>query len=84
MRAKSECLLKTEVAALTRYLLNANCYVGDDYPFSSRYRHPNLIVLMGYCQSVPMLVYPRESLYKNLHEWICMLIYLIAVLYTHL
>jgi serine/threonine protein kinase len=54
MRAKSECLLNTEVAALTRY------------------RHPNLIELMGYCRAPPALVYPymhRGSLYKNLHEW---------------
>jgi hypothetical protein len=54
MRAESECLLNTEVAALTRY------------------RHPNLIALMGYCKSKPILVYPymqRESLFKNLHEW---------------
>ena len=37
-----------------------------------RYRHPNLIVLMGYCKNPPALVYPymqRGSLYKNLHEW---------------
>lgn len=75
MRAESECLLKTEVAALTRYYL-VNCCdfsgITNCNDSVHRYRHPNLIALMDYCTSKPILVYPymqRESLFKNLHEW---------------
>ena len=37
----------------------------------NRYRHPNLVPLMGYCEKPPCLVYPlmkRYSLFKNIHD----------------
>ena len=38
----------------------------------TRYRHPHILPLMGYCETPPCLVYPlmeRSSLYRNLHEY---------------
>ena len=38
----------------------------------SRYRHPNILPLMGYCADPPCLVFPlmaRFSLFSNLHEF---------------
>ena len=46
--------------------------MSDRLNYADRYRHPNLIALMGFCNSKAMLVYlymQRESLFKNLHEW---------------
>ena len=40
--------------------------------FIFRFRHPNLMTLMGYCSSLPALVYPfmvRMSLFINLHKF---------------
>lgn len=38
----------------------------------SRFRHPNILSLMGYCLEPPCIVFPlmeRLSLYTNLHEY---------------
>ena len=67
LRATTESQLKTEISTLTR--CGTFCYVSL---CTFRFRHPNLLPLMGYCTNPPVLVSPfieRGSLYVNLHKW---------------
>lgn len=72
LRGKASTQLQTEVSALTRYALSHLIQYNIIYVYScTRYRHPNLVPLMGYCEDPPCLVYPlmqRYSLFKNLHD----------------
>lgn len=73
LRATTDSQLKTEISTLTRFVIpgmnwESVCKIVFDY----RFRHPNLLPLMGYCTQPPTLVSPfmeRGSLYRNLHKW---------------
>ena len=67
MRAES---LRTEVAALTRYVhaVIDNLITAAVLDVIYRYRHPNLIVFMGYCDTKPILVYLYMHC-ESFHEW---------------
>lgn len=53
--------------------------------YTYRFRHPNIVPLMGYCPQPPALVYPfmaRQSLFRNLHQWkVCYQYYVIPQVY---
>ena len=52
-------------------ILATNCLLSVLF-LMSRFRHPNLLGLMGYCPEPFCLVYPymhKGSLYDNLHEY---------------
>lgn len=73
LRASTATQFKTEVAALTRFVTSeyfvctfiSVCHL-------TRFRHPNIIPLMGMCETPPALVYPfmpNLSLFVKLHKW---------------
>ena len=74
LRATTDFQLLTEISTLTRFsltLLDVSVVIYILFHIF-RFRHPNLLPLMGYCTQPPTLVSPymeRGSLYANLHKW---------------
>ena len=62
----------TELNSLTRYTFKISLCRSCFIPLLHRFRHPNLINLMGFCQARAALVYPymeNLSLFHALHEY---------------